>query len=104
MTEPKMRYNSVESSSRRELFELLGEENPEALTADGFEEAFMGICRRFNQPALAAYSYEKCIDILMERDGGSYEDAVEHFNFNVIGAWAGEGTPVYIFTYENEGI
>ena len=40
----------------------------------------------------------------MERDGSSYEDAVEHFNFNVIGAWAGEGTPVYIFTYENEGI
>jgi len=75
----------------------LADENPEALVPDGFEDAFVGICRRFSLQPLAAYSYEKCIEILMDRDGISYEEAVEHFDFNVIGAWLGEGTPVFIY-------
>lgn len=83
----------------KQMIKDLAEENPEALTADGFEEAFIGICRRFSLPPLAAYSYEKCIDIIM-KNGASYEEAVEHFNFNVIGSWAGEGTPVFIQTEE----
>ena len=80
--------------------ELLKEENPEALLADGFEEAIIGICRRYGQVPLATYDYEKCIEILMKRDGMSYEGAVEFFDYNVLGAWVGEGTPVYIQTNE----
>lgn len=76
--------------------EALAEENPEAMLADGFEEAYIGICRRFGQEALAAYDYEKCIEILMKRDRMTREDAEEHFEYNVIGAWVGDGTPVYI--------
>ena len=75
--------------------ERLAEANPEALTADGFEDAYIGICLRFNT-AVAAYDYDKCIDVLMKRDGMSYEEAVECFEFNTLGAWVGEGTPVYI--------
>lgn len=74
----------------------LGEANPEALLADGFEEAYLGIFMRFGQEPLASYDYGKCIDVLMQRDGMSYEDAVEFFDFNVIGAWMGDGTPVFI--------
>lgn len=69
-----------------------------ALLADGLEEAFIGICRRFGQEPLAAYDYEKVLSILMKRDGMTYEEAVEFFDFNIIGAWAGEGTPVFIET------
>ena len=80
------------------LLEQLEEENPDALLADGFERAFIGIHRRFSLPPLAAYSYEGCILILMERDNMTHEGAVEFFDFNVIGAWMGEGTPVFIQT------
>lgn len=76
--------------------ERLAEANPEALTADGFEDAYIGICTRFGQAPLAAYDYGKCIGVLMKRDGMSFEEACEFFDFNVIGAWAGEGTPVFI--------
>jgi hypothetical protein len=72
----------------------LAEENPDALLADGFEEALVGVCRRFGQNPLAAYDYDKCIEILM-RDM-SYEEAVEYFEFNVIGAYVGENTPVFL--------
>jgi hypothetical protein len=73
----------------------LAEANPDALLADGFEEAYIGICYRFNL-AIAAYDYDKCIDVLMKRDGMSYEEAVEFFEFNTLGAWVGEGTPAFI--------
>ena len=31
-----------------------------------------------------------------------YEDAIEHFDFNVIGAWLGEGTPIFIEVFGND--
>jgi len=30
----------------------------------------------------------------MSRDGMSWEDAVEFFDFNTVGAWVGEQTPL----------
>ena len=45
---------------------------------------------------LAAYDRAKCIKILMDRDGMTEDAAEEFFEFNVIGAWLGEGTPVFI--------
>jgi len=76
--------------------EQLLEENPEALFVDGFEDAFIGICRRFGQPSLAMYSRERCIAVLMQRDGMEYDEADEFFEFNVIGAYVGEHTPVFV--------
>ena len=84
--------------AQAEMIEQLAEENPDALMADGFEKAFLGIYRRFSHPPLAAYSYEECIQVLMERDKMPYEGAVEFFDFNVIGSWMGEGTPVFVQT------
>jgi hypothetical protein len=81
---------------QQNLMDFLSEENPEALLADGFEDAFIGICEVFNRPLLAAYDRRKCIDILMTRDGMTEEDAEEYFSFNVSGAWLGDGTPVYV--------
>ena len=74
---------------------MISEENPEALLAAGFDAAIIGIARRFSLPPLVAYDYDKCIDILM-KDGMTEEDAVEYFEFNVLGAWMGEGTPIFI--------
>ena len=76
--------------------QLLEEITPEALLADGFEDAYIGWCEVFHRPPLAAYDRDKCIEILMERDGMDYEEAEEYFNFNVSGSWVGDNTPVYI--------
>lgn len=70
--------------------------NQDALLADGFEDALMGICWRFGQPALAMYDRNKCVDILVKRDKMSVDDAREFFDFNVIGSWVGEHTPVFV--------
>ena len=73
--------------------EQLAEENPDAMTFDGFDDALLGISYRFGREALALYSYEKIIEVLL-RDGGTYEEAAEYYDFNMIGAWVGPGTPV----------
>ena len=31
----------------------------------------------------------------------TYEEAVEYYEFNIVGAWLGEFTPVFITNYEN---
>jgi len=65
------------------------------LIMDGFDEAILGVVRRFNQEYVL-YDYEKVIEILM-RDM-SYEDAVDYWAYNQAGAWVGEGTPAFLMT------
>ena len=78
--------------------EDVAEYNEEALICDGFDEAIIGVAERINLGPVAAYSVEKIIEMLMERDEMTYEDAYEYFSYNVIGAWMGEYTPVFIYT------
>lgn len=78
----------------KEILEELRESNPEILTADGFDEALIGTVQVFSK-TVALYDREKCIKILMKRDGMSREDADEYFDFNVTGAYVGEYTPAF---------
>ena len=66
-----------------------------ALTADGCEKALLGFGHQFNTP-VAVYSKDRCLHVLMDRDGMSREDAEDFFDFNVAGAWVGEGMPVFL--------
>ena len=74
---------------------MLSEEYPDLLKADGFDEAIIGVVERIGTQALC-YDQEKVIDILIKRDGMTYEEAVEYFDFNIAGAWVGEHTPFFL--------
>lgn len=79
------------SHAVREMLEKL---NPEALTADGLDDALVGVLLRPGKPAVACYDKEAAINVLA-RDMETYDDACEFFEFNVIGAYVGESTPVF---------
>jgi hypothetical protein len=81
----------------KDIKETLAEISPEALLADGFDEALVGIARQFTN-TLALYSYDKCVEILMRRDGMSHEGAIEFMEYNVVGAWVGQNTPAFTVT------
>lgn len=81
---------------RKEFNELMVEENPSALFADGFDNAIIGHTQRMNHPPLVAYSVDIMIDIMIERDNMTFEEALEFFDFNIGPAWLGEGTPMFI--------
>ena len=66
-----------------------------SLKADGLEEALIGTGRQFNQE-LTVYSVEKVLEILVTRDGMSYEEAREFYEFNIVGAYVGPETPVFV--------
>lgn len=88
--------------TREDVAEIAQQSNGEALLADGFEAAFIGMIRRCGQPALAAYSTRKAVRVLMDRDGMSHEEAVEFFEFNVVGAWCGPHTPAWLDDLDEE--
>ncbi len=68
------------------------------LDGDGFDDAIIGTAERFGMPPVAAYDYEKVIQALM-RDMDR-DQAEEYFNFNIVGAWVGEHTPVFVQHFE----
>ena len=72
------------------------------LLADGLEEAFIGVGRRYGQKDVAVYSIPKAIDVLVKRDGMSVEEADEYLEFNSIGAWVGEETPLWLESMDLE--
>ena len=75
--------------------ELLKEENPDYLMADGFDDAIVGTAERFGMHRVVLYDTTKCIDILMKRDKMTEEEAIEFFYYNVLGSLMGEYTPCF---------
>ncbi len=74
---------------------MIAEMYPDALFADGFDEAILGLCTTFTI-TIICYDRDACLKILMDRDMMSEDDAEEFFAFNVEGAGMGEGTPCFL--------
>jgi len=65
------------------------------LKADGFDKAIIGVGYRCGQPDIIVYDAEKCVKILMDQ-GMTEEEAIDYFDYNVVGAWVGEETPIFV--------
>jgi len=87
--------------TKTELLDKVGDmlyDDESVQLADGFEDAFIGISRRFNTPPFANYDRNKCIDILVEQ-GMDEDEAEEYFAFNVEGACIDEeSVPAFTIT------
>tara|TARA_R110000796_G_scaffold248122_2_gene374491 strand:- start:2871 stop:3113 length:243 start_codon:yes stop_codon:yes gene_type:complete len=63
-----------------------------ALTADGFDNAVIGL----SYDGLFVYDIDDCVSILVD-DGMSLLEAEEYMDFNVLNCYMGEGTPLFIY-------
>lgn len=79
-----------------ELLEALAELNPDALLADGLEDALVGYTLNTHHAHVAVYDIDKCIDVLVKRDGMSPEQADEYLSFNTLCCYVGENGPMYV--------
>lgn len=61
-----------------------------------FEEAFIGISHSTIEAPKAVYDYYECVRILIEDYDMTEEDAKEHLDFNFLGSYLGEHTPIFI--------
>jgi hypothetical protein len=60
-----------------------------------FDKAIVGVVTNIKTQAVC-YDVDKIIKILMKEDKMTEEEAREFFDFNILGAWVGEYTPVYL--------
>ena len=79
-----------------DLRETLKETNPEAMFADGLDEAIVGLGTRHPTAPVVVYDYDKCIDVFMRDNNWSYDEAVEWMEFNVVCSYVGPGTPIFM--------
>ena len=73
------------------------EEYPDLLTIDGFDEAIIGVVERIDL-LVVCYDKRKILKIL-SRDMSEMQ-ALEYYEFNILGAYMGENTPVYLDVME----
>lgn len=85
---------------RKRINDFFIERDESILLMDGFDEAFIGHSQRINEPMLAVYSWEKMVDVCVKRDGMTYDEATEYIDYNCIGAWVGERTPIIVMPFE----
>lgn len=67
---------------------------------DGLEDALIGVGHRPGIDPVAIYDEDKIIEILMERDGMSHEDAWDFYGCNIQCLFIGSNTPIIIQSVE----
>ena len=72
----------------------LAEEYPDLMRMDGFDDAILGVVERIGLQTVC-YDLNKVISMLMEQ-GMDEQDAWDWYQFNMVGAWVGEATPVFL--------
>ena len=50
----------------------------------------------FSQIEITIYNENKVIEVFIKRDSMTHFEAVEYYEYNVLGAYMGEKTPIYI--------
>lgn len=84
--------------TKEEVDTYAEESGVDLLLADGFEQAIIGVGSKFPDEESVVYDYDKCVSILMERDSMTQDDAVEYMEFNVVQAYVGKATPIFVRT------
>jgi hypothetical protein len=98
--------------------EQIAEHNEEAIMFDDLDDAIIGVGQQHGSQTVAVYDASKCIEIFYfnflevkkEELGRELDvdelfevemDAVEWFNYNVVCAYVGENTPIFVERFED---
>ena len=77
------------------ILEKIKENNPDAIIWDDLDDAIIGCTSEY----VAVYDIDKLYECLLKNNPEWYEqDALEWVDFNILGAYVGEFTPIHIFT------
>jgi len=75
---------------------LLEQVDEQAVTWDGCDDAIIGVGSRCGQNTVFVYDYDRLVQVFV-RDGMTEEEAVDWVDYNIVGAWVGEGTPITFY-------
>jgi len=71
------------------------------ITFDGLDDAIIGVTASYDK---VVYSAQRILSLLSEQSGMSEDDALEFMEFNIVGMYAGEYTPIIVWTDAPEGV
>jgi hypothetical protein len=74
--------------------------NEDTLMIDDLDDALIGVCMTWHGNMMverAIYSGELIVDRLVETSDMTEEEAIEYIDFNIIGAYVGETTPIVMW-------
>jgi hypothetical protein len=76
--------------------DILAESNPEAIILDNLDEALVGIGEGYGTNTVAVYDKDKLLELLMEQNNWDYSEALEWYDFNIIGSYFSEYNPIFV--------
>ena len=80
----------MDQDIREKISDQFGED---LMVLDGYDDCIIGVCERFGMDDVVLYDKEKIIQKLMKDMG--HEDAMEYFEYNIIGSFVGAKTPAF---------
>jgi hypothetical protein len=78
-----------------EIIEAVSNNEEAMFLPEEYHPALVGVGWRFSDGPLPVYNIEVVLEILTQ-DGTSMEDAMEWYQYNIIGSWIGSGTPIFV--------
>ena len=69
-----------------------------AIILDGLDDAIIGVVEGFGVGNRILYSKNKILDILSKRDGMTWSESEEFYDYNILGLYASEQNPVFLIT------
>jgi len=69
------------------------QKNEYVILAEGFESAFLGVSGF--SPARAVYDFWKCLDVIIQRDGVGFDEAIDWLE-DFVQEDLGKHSPIYI--------
>jgi hypothetical protein len=72
----------------------------EIVTLDDMDAAIVGVVESGMVSPRLAYDYNKCVEIILERDGGIRADAAEFVDHNMVNGDVRDDWPVFLFRPE----
>ena len=66
------------------------------LKADGQDAAIIGVGHRCGDPSVIIYDIDLAIKIVQKELNCEIWEAIEYFNFNILGSYVGECTPIFM--------
>jgi hypothetical protein len=82
-------------SKRDDLVDFTGDDDLLFMDPDRFDAAIVGYVEGIGREDVVCYDKDKVLKILME-DGMTWEEAGEYYSFNILGAYMGEKTPMFL--------
>jgi hypothetical protein len=89
-------YQQLKNMKKENIRNLLDEFAEGSIILDGFDDAIIGITEEFGKEPRILYSKDKILEILTSDNQMDILEAIEYYEFNILGSYLGERTPIFL--------